>query len=213
MKKAAMAGILFAATVANAAMCKMPTCKEPAQEKSQFCERHTCHTAGCNAGVKIGGLPTWTLGQMKRFAGNEGTLPTKLVWYHCPKHACGRFAPRLNNDRAYALFRNKDSEEALKLLACDKERLYKGKFCLEHSCAMSKCPGSVLEEWSETARDNASEPTMGDLTTHDFCQRHLSLKGNNKFEREGATKETCSEYYERKQAEKQKAAEAKKQQP
>ena len=205
---AALASVAAQASIA--VMCKMPTCKSPAVEKSQFCERHTCATAGCTAGVKIGGVPGWAQGNTKKnafYGAPTQSLPTRIVWRHCPKHVCGRLAPRLANDSVSSLFANKDQDELLKILACDQERLFKGKYCLRHSCGVANCASGVFEEWSQKARKNQGVLELSDLSTQEFCPRHLSQKGNNKLPREGLTKETCSENYQRKQAEKQLAKE------
>ncbi len=218
MKKLSIVTLAVAcAGFVHAANCKMPTCKEPAMEKSQFCERHTCHTEGCYNGVKIGGIPGWAAGKANKSApwmqggATAPEVPTKIVWKHCPKHACGRVMPRIKNDTTRNLLVGKNPDEILCIMACDRDRLYKGKYCLKHSCGMAKCPGCVLEEWSEAARDNEKKLELADLTTNEFCPRHLSLKGDNKFEREGPTKETCSEYFirikEEKAAKAAKAAE------
>ena len=210
MKKVSIAAIAaLMSAAACAAMCKMPTCKESAIEKSQFCERHTCATAGCNMGVKIGGVPGWVAGNQKKrnsFAfqmGPEQELPTKIVWRHCPKHACGRLLPKIENSQVRSLIAGKDQDEVLRVLACDHERLFKGKFCLRHSCGVANCASAVFEEWSKEAKKSTAAPSMTDLKSHEFCPRHLAIKGDNKHPREGLYKETCSEYYERKQAEKQ----------
>lgn len=210
MKTTAMmaaAAALCAAVANGAAMCKLPSCKEQAIEQSQFCERHTCATKGCFSGVRIGGIPNWVEGNTKNafaFSGTDSEMPDKIVWRHCQKHTCGRMLPRLKNPNMSALIRNKTQDEVLDILACGQERLFKGKFCLRHSCGVSNCASGVLEEWAEKfKKDLETTPTANDLTTREFCQRHLATKGNEKYKREGLTKETCSENYDRKIAEKE----------
>ena len=203
-----MAATALCAAVANgAAMCKLPSCKEQAMEQSQFCQRHTCATKGCFAGVKIGGVPNWIEGNTKNafaFGGADSEMPDKIVWRHCPKHACARTLPRLKNQNMSSLIRNKTPDDVLDILACSQERLFKGKFCLRHSCGVSNCASGVLEEWADKfKKDNEAIPRIDDLTTREFCARHLATKGNEKYKREGLTKETCSENYDRKIAEKE----------
>lgn len=221
MKTILVAAVAVLATTAtNAAissMCKLSGCKSPAVEKSQFCERHTCATAGCNAGVKVGGVPGWAQGSKNKnaFYGAPAVeLPKRIVWRHCPKHSCARVAPQVANDMVTSLLSGKTEDELLPILACETERLFKSKYCLKHSCGVANCASGVLEEWAQQVKKNMAAPTPADLTAQEFCPRHLSLKGNNKHPREGLSKETCTENYERKQAEKQLAkekAEAKKQ--
>ena len=203
----ATAAALCAAVAQGAAMCKMPSCKEQAIERSQFCERHTCGVKGCFAGVKIGGIPNWVEGSTKNafaIGGGDSDMPTKIVWRHCPKHACGRMLPRLKHPNTANIIRGKSQDEALEILACGQERLFKGKYCLRHSCGVSKCASAVAEEWADRfKKDTETPPRADDLTVREFCPRHLATKGNEKYKREGLTKETCSENYDRKLAEKE----------
>lgn len=195
---------LFCAIAADGAVCKMQSCKEPAIERSHYCERHTCATKGCYGGVKIGGIPNWAQGNKKNFEDGDSEIPSRIVWRHCPKHCCARTMPRLSNDFVSSLLKGKSEDELLEIMACGGERLFKGKYCLRHSCAVSNCSSAVLEDWSDRVKKTKdARPEKSDLTTCEFCPRHLSMKDNNKFEREGVTKETCSENYERKLAEKQ----------
>ncbi len=211
MKKMIFIFAVATAMAANAGMCKFPGCKDVAIEKSQFCERHTCDTEGCYAGVKVGGIPGWVQGNTKAnaygYGAGGGEIASRIVWRHCPKHCCARLCPRLANPSVRSLIAGKSEDEVLELLACGQERLQKGKYCLKHSCAVSSCQQPGLEAWNKRSRNKESTPEWSDLEKQEFCPQHLSKKGNNKLVRDGLTKETCSECVKRKREEARKAAE------
>ena len=199
-----------------AAMCKMSQCDQEAMEKCNFCERHLCATEGCNKAVKVGGLPGWAQSKNESQYFAPGETPEKyvaprVVWHHCPAHACNRFCPRIN--KGGTLFAKLDEEELLERIACGNERLHKGKFCKEHTCAAPNCMAQTLESMAKLPKDSEQQLSWDMLKHEDYCQQHIKLKGTDHPKKTGEKAETVSERIERLREAKEAAKAAKSAKP
>ena len=184
-----------------AAMCKMSQCDQEAMEKCNFCERHVCATEGCTKAVKVGGLPGWAQSKNESMYFAPGEEPEKyvaprVVWKHCPAHACNRFCPRINKGGG-ALFAKLDEEGLLEHFACPNERLYKGKFCKAHTCAAPNCMAQAVETMGKPPKGSDQPLDWEMLKCENYCKQHLKLKGTNHPKKTGEKAETVSERIER----------------
>ncbi len=197
-------------TIIIAALCRMSQCHDEAMEKSNFCERHTCATEGCNKAVKVGGLPGWAQQKQPDYfvpgQQQEKREPPRVVWYYCNAHACNRFCPRIN-EGAGQLFANLSEDALLEKIACKNERLNKGKFCKEHTCHAPNCMNQTLESMPKASVD---EPLTWDkLSAEAYCRQHTKLKGKDHPKKSVEKSETVSERIQRLREEKEaKAASA-----
>ena len=210
--------ILTTALLSAITMCKMSQCNEEvAGPHENFCKNHLCTTEGCKKAVKVGGMPGWMQPKQNKNQfvqpgqKQEKYEPPRLVWQHCPEHTCNRNCPRGEN--VAAAFENVDEDTLISRAACKDERLYKGKYCATHTCAVKGCFKQVFEKWPKaektTGTQQAPSRSYEDLESSQFCMQHLKLKDTNFAKHTEKELETVTARSQRLAAEKAAAAEAK----
>ena len=194
--------IVFAAVLSSVVLCKMSQCgQEVAGDHENFCPNHLCATEGCHKPVKVGGMPGW---MQKKQAKNqfvapgqkpEKYVPPRLVWAHCQEHACARTCPR--GDNVSGAFEGLEEDSLIERAACKDERLYKGKYCAKHTCAVKGCLKPVLEKWKKVDKPkdkNAIQPARSydELESEEYCMAHIKMKGTEHAKHTPAESETVT---------------------
>ena len=126
--------IIFSANViAMPRRCKFSIpCDSFTESKSGFCDKHQCHSYGCN-----------------RVVMTRSAIGQRIICDYCTKHSCSRVIPACSDKGfmdAMTLEASIDGK-LINVIYCNGERMIGSQYCKKHTCVFKNCKAMVVERW------------------------------------------------------------------
>lgn len=119
--------------IAKPRRCKFSIpCDSFTENKSGFCEKHQCHSYGCN-----------------RVVMTRSAIGQRFVCDYCAKHLCSRVIPACS-DKGFMdamMLEASIDGNLINVIYCNDERLIGSQYCKKHTCVFKNCKAMVVERW------------------------------------------------------------------